>query len=83
MEVAMPAMTATEAKNRFGQALEMAQAGPVHIQKNGRDVAVLLSAEEYRRLEEAMAKPAVNPAVIKLHEESLNRYRKVYEALAK
>jgi prevent-host-death family protein len=79
----MAAMTATDAKNRFGQALEMAQAGPVHIQKNGRDVAVLISPEEFRRLEAAAAKPAVNPAVVKLHEESVRRYRKVYEALAK
>jgi prevent-host-death family protein len=83
MEAAMPAMTATDAKNRFGQALEMAQAGPVHIQKNGRDVAVLLSPEEYRRLEQAASNPAVNPAVVRLHEESVRRYRKVYEALAK
>jgi prevent-host-death family protein len=83
MEAAMAALTATEAKNRFGQALEMAQASPVHIQKNGRDVAVLLSPEEYRRLEQAAATPAVNPAVVKLHEESVKRYRKVYEALAR
>jgi len=35
----MAKMTATDAKNKFGQVLEMAQAEPVAIQKNGRDVA--------------------------------------------
>jgi prevent-host-death family protein len=79
----MAAMTATEAKNRFGQALEMAQAGPVHVQKNGRDVAVLISPEEYKQLREAASKPTINPIVAKLHEESVRRYGKVYEALAK
>jgi len=35
-------MTATDAKNKFGQVLEMAQAEPVAIQKNGRDVAYVV-----------------------------------------
>ncbi len=79
----MSAITATDAKNRFGQLLEMAQAEPVHIQKNGRDVAVIVSPEEFKRLQAASGKPAVNPMVAKLHEESIRRYGKVYEALAK
>jgi prevent-host-death family protein len=79
----MAAITATEAKNKFGQALEMAQAAPLHIQKNGRDVAVLVSPEEFARLRSESVKPVVNPMVAKLHEESLRRYGKVYEALAK
>ena len=45
----MAKMTATEAKNRFGQLLEMAQAEPVHVQKDGRDVGVMISPEQYRR----------------------------------
>jgi len=83
MEVAMAAMTATEAKNRFGQALEMAQASPVHIQKNGRDVAVLLSPEEYRRLEAGKDAPKVRPAVEALLARSIERRGALYKALAK
>jgi prevent-host-death family protein len=79
----MSAISATDAKNRFGQVLEMAQAEAVHIQKNGREVAVILSPEEFKRLQESAAKPAVNPLVAKLHKQSLERFGKVYEALAK
>ena len=79
----MSAISATDAKNRFGQVLEAAQAEPVHIQKNGRDVAIVVSPEEYRRLQQDAGKPAVNPLVVKLHRESVERFGKVYEALAK
>ena len=76
-------ISATNAKNRFGEVLEMARTEPVHVQKNGRDVAVVLSPEEYARLRGEANRPAVNPLVARLHEESLKRYGKVYEALAK
>ena len=79
----MAAMTATDAKNKFGQVLEMAQAEPVRIQKNGRDVAVVLSPEQYGALVENNNAPRVNPLVVKLHAESTKRWGKVYEALAK
>lgn len=48
----MKYMAAKEAKNRFGALLDMAQREPVVIQKNGRDVAVLLSMVDYERFEE-------------------------------
>jgi prevent-host-death family protein len=79
----MSTITATDAKNRFGQVLEMARTEPVHVQKNGRDVAVVLSPEEFSRLRAEAVKPAVNPVVARLHSESVERWRKVYEALAK
>ncbi len=79
----MSTITATDAKNRFGQVLEMARTEPVRVQKNGRDVAVVISPEEFARLQAAPLKPAVNPLVARLHNESVERYRKVYEALAK
>lgn len=79
----MSAMTATDAKNRFGQMLEMARTAPVRIQKNGRDVAIVLSPEEFQRLEAATKTGGVNPRVRELHEKSLARFGKVYEALAK
>jgi prevent-host-death family protein len=61
--IIMSTITATDAKNRFGQVLEEAQREPVRIQKSGRDVAVLLSAAEYRRLKEAESAPRVSPRV--------------------
>jgi prevent-host-death family protein len=43
-------ISATEAKNRFGQVLEKAQAGPVFIEKAGRRHSVVLSNERYEEL---------------------------------
>lgn len=43
-------VSATEAKNRFGQLLDQAQRGPVFIEKSGRRHSVLLSVEDYDRL---------------------------------
>jgi prevent-host-death family protein len=77
----MAAITATDAKNRFGQLLEMARTEPVRIQKNGRDVAVVLSPEEYARL--SAEAPKVQPIVEKLMARSIERRRSLYEALAK
>lgn len=79
----MAAITATDAKNRFGQVLEMAQAEPVRIQKNGRDVAIVLSPEQYAALVSGSNAPRVSPLIVKLHGESVKRWGKVYEALAK
>ena len=41
----MKTMQATDAKNRFGELLEDAISEPVLIQKNGRDVAVVVLTE--------------------------------------
>jgi prevent-host-death family protein len=79
----MAEITATDAKNRFGQVLEMAQAEPVRIQKNGRDVAVVLSAEEYGKLLEQAGAVKVRPIVEKLMARSIEKRRSLYEALAK
>lgn len=79
----MSTITATDAKNRFGQVLEEAQREPVRIQKSGRDVAVLVSAAEYQRLREAESAPRVSPRVRQLLDESIEKRRSVYEALAK
>lgn len=79
----MAAMNATDAKNKFGQVLEMAQAEPVRIQKNGRDVAVVLSPEQYKLLVERSAAPKVRPLVETLMQRSIERRKSLYEALAK
>lgn len=79
----MTRFTATDAKNRFGQVLDLARTGPVTIEKNGRDVAVVLSAEEFARLMAETQKPRVNPRLEALLADSIERRRPVYEALAK
>lgn len=76
----MKTMQATDAKNRFGELLEEAASGPVRIQKNGRDVAVVMSSAEYdRRFASASRKDLVQ----RYHEESIERFGPLYEALAK
>ena len=79
----MAEISATDAKNKFGEVLEMARKEPVRIRKNGRDVAVLVAADEFDRMLAADAAPKVNPLVKKLHEASTKSWGKVYEALAK
>ena len=74
-------MTATEAKNRFGEMLDLIKSEPVTIRKNGRDVAVVLTPEVFAELAKASAGPS--PAVRALHEASAKRFARVYEALAK
>ncbi len=45
-------ISATEAKNGFGGVLEAMQDGTVGIEKNGRPVAVMLSAERFNALQQ-------------------------------
>lgn len=77
---AMKTMQATDAKNRFGELLEDAGNEPVLIQKNGRDVAVVLSKAEYDRRLQAVSKKEL---IQRYHEESIERFGPLYEALAK
>lgn len=46
----MRAVSATEAKQRLAALLDAAQREPVVIRKHDRDVAVIISAEEYERI---------------------------------
>jgi prevent-host-death family protein len=46
----MTEVSATQAKQQFAALLEAAQRGPVRIRRHHRDVAVLVSAEEYERM---------------------------------
>jgi len=61
----------------------MAQAEPVRIQKNGRDVAIMLSPEQYGALVANSNAPKVRPIVETLMAKSIERRRSLYEALAK
>ena len=46
----MPTVSATHAKQNFAAILDQAQREPVRIQRHERDVAVVISPEEYERL---------------------------------
>lgn len=46
----MPTVSATHAKQNFAAMLDAAQREPVRIQRHDREVAVILSAEEYKWL---------------------------------
>jgi prevent-host-death family protein len=46
----MPTVSATHAKQNFAAMLDLSQRGPVRIRRHDRDVAVLVSAEEFERL---------------------------------
>jgi len=76
-------MSATDAKNRFGELLELARKEPVRVQKSGRSAVVVADAEEYDSLVQRAAKPKVQPIVEKLLAESIQRHAALYEALAK
>lgn len=47
----MHSLTANEAKTQFGDMLLKAQREPVQISRNGKPVAVVVSAEDYEQLE--------------------------------
>jgi prevent-host-death family protein len=47
----MEALSANEAKTHFGDMLLKAQRNPIQINKNGKPVAVVISAEEYENIE--------------------------------
>lgn len=47
----MKNLSAHDAKARFGQLLDAAQHGPVTISKHGREVAVMLSKQDFDALQ--------------------------------
>ncbi len=47
----MKTVAAKQAKQSFGQLLDDAQREPVRIERNGRPVAVVISAAEFERFE--------------------------------
>lgn len=46
----MKSVSATEAKQRLAALIDAAQREPVRIRRQNRDVAVIMSAEEYDRI---------------------------------
>jgi prevent-host-death family protein len=47
----VPTVSATHAKQNFAAILDQAQREPVRIRRHDREVAVLISAEEYERIQ--------------------------------
>ena len=47
----MKTVTASDVKNRLGDVLLKCQREPITINKNGKPVAVVVSAEEYKSIE--------------------------------
>ena len=60
----MKAIAAKDAKNNFGEMLDTVQREPITIEKHGRAVAVVMSAQEYQQmnLERLRAKLATGEA---------------------
>ena len=52
-------ISATEAKNRFGYYLSQSEREPVHVMKNDRVAAVIVSAERFAELEAAEQKKSL------------------------
>jgi len=46
----MKIVSSTDLKQRSGAVIDAAQRGPVLIRRHDRDVAVMISAEEYERI---------------------------------
>lgn len=76
----MKTVQATEAKNNFGKLLEDAILEPVIVQKNGRDMVVVVSKADFDRNFKSGNKL---DRIRKFHEESIQQYEEVYKALAK
>lgn len=46
----MRTISATDAKQRFAALIDAAQREPIRVRRQNRDVAVIMSAEEYDRI---------------------------------
>lgn len=48
----METLTANEARIAFGEALQKAQTTPIQITKSGKPFAILMSVDNYQKMEE-------------------------------
>lgn len=49
----MKTVSATEAKQNFAEIIDAAQREPVRIRRHNRDLAVIVSAEEFERIQKS------------------------------
>lgn len=68
----MKTITATEAKNNFGDLLMNAQSSPVAITRNGKEQGVLLSIKEYSKLKHQALQSAISDGVASADAGKLN-----------
>lgn len=61
----MRTFTSTDAKNNFGELIDLARAAPVAITKYDRPVVVVMAVEEYERLKALDQTVAATPRVKK------------------
>ncbi|MDI9223822.1 type II toxin-antitoxin system Phd/YefM family antitoxin [Pantoea sp. EA-12] len=64
-------LSANEAKTQFGDMLLKAQREPVQISRNGKPVAVVISAEEFEAIE-AMKQQFVQDKIARAREDIAN-----------
>lgn len=79
----MVSIKATDVERDFDSLLRLTQQQPVHVQEGNRDVAVVVSPEEYQRLTGEARVKTVNPLIIEQFQKSLVERGSVYEALAR
>ena len=60
----MRSITSADAKNNFGELIDLARAAPVMVTKYDRPVVVVMAAEEYERLKALEAKVAQEGRVL-------------------
>lgn len=80
----MVILNASDAKREFGDVLLKAQKSPVRINKNGKPVAVVVSATEFAELEalrEAYLKAEINAGIADLKEGNVSVGQVVLERL--
>ena len=82
----MVVLNASDAKREFGDVLLKAQKAPVKINKNGKPVAVVVSATEYAQLEamrEEYLKAKINQGIADLEAGNVSDGRDVLKRLRK
>jgi prevent-host-death family protein len=64
----MEIINALEAKNQFGQLLDMVQNHPVQINRHGRPIAYVMSKNEYEKLHK-LQELSLEQAILKANQE--------------
>jgi len=82
----MEILNASDAKREFGEVLIKAQHGPVRINRNGKPIAVVISAAEYAQLEalkEEHLKEAIEDGIADLQAGKITDGKTVMDKLRK
>lgn len=82
----MKILNASDAKREFGEVLINAQHGPVGINRNGKPVAVVISASEYAQLEalkEAHLKQSIAEGIADLQAGKISDGKSVIDKVRK